>query len=235
MPKELLLRYKREGIRLIKKVKIEELYKNIPEHIKPLFEDKTYPWEILPDIKSFVSALVESGIDGYTKLSEGVLVGRDVKMAPNVIIEAPAIIGHGSELRTGAFIRGSVIICDRCVVGNSTELKNCILMNEAQVPHYNYVGDSILGHRAHMGAGTVCSNLKSDHRNVVIHGEIEYESGLRKVGAFLGDFADVGCNSVLNPGTIVGMNTAVYPLSSLRGVYPEYCIVKAPNNVVKKK
>ena len=221
-------------IRLIKKVKIDELYKNIPKHIKPLFEGKIYPWGILPEIKSFVASIVEKGLEGYTKLSEGVLVGENVKIAQGVVIEAPAIIGHGCELRTGAFIRGSVIICDGCVVGNSTELKNCILMNGVQVPHYNYVGDSIFGNRAHTGAGTICSNLKADHKNIFIHGDIEYETNLRKVGAFLGDFADIGCNSVMNPGTVVGINTTVYPLTSLRGVYPENCIVKETNIVVKK-
>ena len=219
---------------MIKKVKIDELYKNIPEHIKPLFEGKIYPWEILPEIKSFVASIVEKGLEGYTRLSEGVLVGENVKIAQGVVIEAPAIIGHDCELRTGAFIRGSVIICDGCVIGNSTELKNCILMNGVQVPHYNYVGDSIFGNRAHTGAGTICSNLKADHKNVFIHGDIEYEANLRKVGAFLGDFADIGCNSVMNPGTVVGINTTVYPLTSLRGVYPENCIVKETNIVVKK-
>ena len=219
---------------MIKKVKIEELYKKIPEYINPLFEGKTYPWEILPEIKSFVTYIAENGLEGYTKLSEGIWVGKNVKIAPNAVIEAPAIIGHGSELRTGAFIRGSVIIGDGCVVGNSTELKNCILMDEVQVPHYNYIGDSILGYKAHTGAGTVCSNLKADHGNVVIHGDKEYETGLRKVGAFLGDFADVGCNSVLNPGTVVGMNTNVYPLTAARGVYSESCIVKKADLVVKK-
>lgn len=221
-------------IRLIKKVKTRELYKKVPEHIKLLFGDSTYPWEILPKIKSFTASIVGSGLDGYTKLSDNVLIGKNVKIASNVVIEGPTIIGQGSEIRTGAFIRGSVIIGDGCVVGNSTELKNCILMDGVQVPHYNYIGDSILGYRAHTGAGTVCSNLKSDHSNIVIHGDAEYETGLRKVGAFLGDFADVGCNSVLNPGTVVGLNTTVYPLTALRGVYPENCIVKRTDTVVKK-
>lgn len=219
---------------MIKKVKIDELYQNIPAHIKPLFAGSIYPWEILPQIKSFATSLIENGLEGYTKLSEGVLVGKNVKIAPTAVIEGPTVIGHGCELRPGAFIRGSAIICDGCVIGNSTELKNCILMDEVQVPHYNYIGDSILGYRAHTGAGTVCSNLKADHKNVVIHGDIEYQTELRKVGAFLGDFADVGCNSVLNPGTVVGMNTNVYPLTALRGVYPENCIVKKTDIVVKK-
>ena len=224
-----------EGISLIKKVKIEELYKSIPEGMKPLFEEKTYPWEILPNIKSFVSSLVENGIDGYTKHSDGVLIGKNVKIAHNTVIEGPTVIGHNCELRPGAFIRGSVLIGEGCVIGNSTELKNCILMDNVQVPHYNYIGDSILGHKAHTGAGTVCSNLKADNKSVVVHGDDEYETSLRKVGAFLGDFADVGCNSVLNPGTVVGMNTTVYPLTSLRGVYPENCIVKGTKTVVKKR
>ncbi len=219
---------------MIKRVKICELYKNVPDHIKPLFDDSVYPWEILPKIKDFTIFLIENGLDGYTRLSNGILVGKNVKIAESAVIEGPTIIGHGSELRPGAFIRGSAIICDGCVIGNSTELKNCILMAGVQVPHYNYIGDSILGYKAHTGAGTVCSNLKADHNNVVIHGDVEYETGLRKVGAFLGDFADVGCNSVLNPGTVVGMNTTVYPLTALRGVYPENCIVKKTDTFVKK-
>lgn len=223
------------GMSLIKKVKIDELYQNIPDHIKTLFEGSIYPWEILPKIKEFATYLIENGLEGYTKFSRDVLIGKNVKIAPNAVIEGPTIIGHGCELRPGAFIRGSAIICDGCVIGNSTELKNCIIMDEVQVPHYNYIGDSILGYRAHTGAGTVCSNLKADRKNVVIHGDVEYETGLRKIGAFLGDFVDVGCNSVLNPGTIIGMNTNVYPLTALRGVYPENCIVKETNVIVNKK
>jgi NDP-sugar pyrophosphorylase family protein len=189
---------------------------------------------MLPKIKELAKRLVEEGLEGYTLYSEGVLIGRDVKIYPNTTIEGPAIIGHGSEVRPGAFIRGSVIAGENCVIGNSSELKNCILLNKVQIPHYNYVGDSILGNKAHTGAGTICSNLKTDGKNVVIHGDTDYETGLRKIGGILGDGADVGCGSVINPGTVIGKNTSVYPLTSLRGVYPAGCIVKATRDVVKK-
>ncbi len=163
------------------------------------------------------------------------MIGENVKIAKTATIEAPAIIGANTELRPGAFIRGNVIIGESCVIGNSSELKNCILMNHVQVPHYNYVGDSILGDYAHMGAGSILSNLKSGGSNVVVHGDKEYITGLRKIGAFLGEHADIGCGSVLNPGTIVGKNTSVYPLTMLRGVYPANSIVKSTTKIIKRK
>ena len=162
------------------------------------------------------------------------LVGENVKIYPGVTIEAPAVIGPDCEIRPGAFIRGSVITGRACVIGNSSELKNCILLDCVQIPHYNYVGDSILGNRAHTGAGTICSNLKSDGKPVIIHAERDYETGLRKIGGILADGADVGCGSVINPGTVIGKNTSVYPLTSLRGVYPADSIVKGTNVVVKR-
>lgn len=217
-----------------KKVRISELYGEIPTYIAPLFLGREYPWEVLPHIREFVSDLVLHGLDGYEKLREGVLVGSDVKIYPGVVIEPPAIIGARSELRPGAFIRGAVIVGEGCVVGNSTELKNCILLDGAQVPHYNYVGDSVLGRRSHLGAGSVCSNLKSDGRSVVVRGDENYDTGLRKVGAFLGDGADVGCGCVLNPGTVIGRDTSVYPRCALRGVFSEGSIVKSQSNVVKR-
>lgn len=219
---------------MYKAVKTKELFDCTLPHLVPLFDECEYPWEMLPKIKELAKRLVEEGLEGYTLYSEGVLIGRDVKIYPNTTIEGPAIIGHGSEVRPGAFIRGSVIAGENCVIGNSSELKNCILLNKVQIPHYNYVGDSILGNKAHTGAGTICSNLKTDGKNVVIHGEIDYETGLRKIGGILGDGADVGCGSVINPGTVIGKNTSVYPLTSLRGVYPAGCIVKATRDVVKK-
>ena len=179
--------------------------------------------------------LIENGIDGYEEISEGVLVGKNVKIYPTAVIEAPAIIGEGTEIRPGAFIRGSVITGANCVIGNSTELKNCVMLDKVQVPHYNYVGDSVLGNHAHMGAGSICSNLKSDGKPVVIHGDTDYETGLRKIGGILADGADVGCGCVLNPGTVIGKNTSVYPLTSLRGVFPSDCIVKSADNIVKRK
>ena len=219
---------------MIKKVKTAELFECKTPYLKALFEDSEYPWEILPKIKGHISALIASELDGFTEISEGVWVGRDVTIYTTATILHPAIIGSGTEIRPGAFLRGNVITGENCVIGNSSELKNCVLLDKVQTPHYNYVGDSVLGNFAHMGAGSICSNLKSDGKAVVIHGDTEYETGLRKVGAILGDHADVGCGCVLNPGTVIGKNTSVYPLCALRGVYPEDCIVKSPDNVVKR-
>ena len=218
-----------------KKVKTSELYEcNVP-YLKELFEKFEYPWEMLPEIKSFILALIEKGLPDFTELKPGVLIGRDVKIADFVTIEAPAIIGHGTEIRPGAYIRGSVITGANCVLGNSSEFKNCILLDKVQVPHYNYVGDSVLGNKAHMGAGSICSNLKSDGKAVVIHGDENYETGLRKIGGILADGADVGCGCVINPGTVIGKNTSVYPLTALRGVYPENSIVKSQKEIVARK
>ncbi len=217
-----------------KLVKTKELYASWPEYLAPLFEECEYPWEMLPKIKSFVTDLIEKGIPGYTLIADGVLVGENVKIYPTATIEAPAIIGSNTEVRPGAFIRGSVITGEGCVIGNSSELKNCILLDKVQIPHYNYIGDSVLGNKAHTGAGTICSNLKSDGKAVVIHGETDYETGLRKIGGILADGADVGCGSVINPGTVIGKNTSVYPITALRGVYPADCIVKDTKTVVKR-
>ena len=216
-------------------IKNSDLFANIPPLFSPLFDGIEYPWELLPRIKDFILRLLSEGAEGYSLLFDGVLVGRDVKIAPTAVIEGTAVVGHGTVLRPGAYLRGGVLIGEGCVIGNSTELKNCLIMNRAQVPHYNYVGDSVLGRGAHMGAGAVCSNLKSDGKNVVIHSKRDYETGLRKVGAFLGDGADIGCGCVLSPGTVVGCGSSVYPLTHLRGVIPAGCIVKSPDNIVKRK
>lgn len=213
----------------------KEMFDCQNEYLSELFESTLYPWEILPKIKEYIKNLIEKGIPGYKKIAEGVLVGENVKIYPTATIEAPAIIGEGSEVRPNAFIRGNVITGKNCVIGNSSELKNCILLDKVQVPHYNYIGDSVLGNGAHMGAGAICSNLKADKTNIVIHGERDYETGLRKAGGFLADRADIGCGCVLNPGTVVGKNTSVYPLTSLRGVYPENSIVKGQKEVINKK
>lgn len=215
-------------------IKTAELFENVPSYLKPYFDAAEYPWEILPKIKEIAAKLLQTGLEGYTLLEEGVLVGKDVKIAKTATIIPPAIIGNGTEIRPGAFIRGNVIVGDNCVLGNSSEFKNCILLEKVQCPHYNYIGDSILGYHAHTGAGTVCSNLKSDGKNIVIHGDKEYETGLRKIGAFVGDYGDCGCNAVLNPGTIVGKHTQVYPLTRARGVYPENSIVKDTKVFVDK-
>lgn len=218
-----------------KLVKTNELFECETPYLKELFENAEYPWEMLPKIKEYAKRLIENGLEGFEEISEGVFVGKEVKIYPTATIEGPAIIGHGTEVRPGAFIRGSVITGENCVIGNSSELKNCVLLNNVQVPHYNYVGDSVLGNYAHMGAGSICSNLKSDGKPVVIHGEMDYGTGMRKIGAILADHADIGCGCVLNPGTVVGKNTSVYPLNALRGVFPEGCIVKSMDNIVKRR
>ena len=219
---------------LNKQVKTKELFNCTTPYLTKLFDSHEYPWEILPDIKSYILDLIKEGISGFTEISEGVFVGKNVKIYPTATIEGPAIIGDGTEIRPGAFIRGSVITGANCVIGNSTELKNCVMLENVQVPHYNYVGDSILGNFAHMGAGSICSNLKTDKKSVVIHGTQDYETGLRKIGGILADGADIGCGCVLNPGTVIGKNTSVYPLNALRGVFPPDCIVKTQNSVVKR-
>lgn len=219
---------------LNKKVKTKELFDCKTDYLCELFSKSEYPWEMLPKIKSYIDKLIEVGIEGFTQIADGVLVGKNVKIYPTATIEGLCILGHNTEIRPGAFIRGNVITGSNCIIGNSTELKNAILLDRVHVPHYNYVGDSILGNYAHMGAGAVCSNLKSDWKDVVVHGEKDYKTNLMKLGGILGDKADIGCGSVLNPGTIVGKNTTVYPLTSLRGVYPENCIIKSSDKIVVK-
>lgn len=220
---------------LNKLVKTSELFDCKTPYLCELFEAAEYPWEILPEIKGYIKKLIESGLDNFKEIADGVFVGENVKIYETATIEAPAIIGSGTEIRPGAFLRGNVITGENCVIGNSTELKNCVLLDKVQVPHYNYVGDSILGNKAHMGAGSICSNLKSDGKPVVIHGDHDYETGIRKIGGILADGADVGCGCVINPGTVIGKNTSVYPLTSLRGVFPAGCIVKDKDNIVKRK
>lgn len=220
---------------MTKQIKTSELFDCTTEYLSELFESCEYPWEILPKIKEYALSVIENGIDGYIKYSDDVLIGENVKIYPTATIEGPTIIGSGSEVRPGAFIRGGVITGENCILGNSSEFKNCILLKNVQTPHYNYVGDSILGNYSHLGAGSICSNLKSDKRAVVIHGDTDYVTGLRKIGAFLADHADVGSGCVLNPGTVIGRETSVYPLNALRGVYPPDCIVKATDNIAVRK
>ena len=202
-----------------------------------LFEETEYPWEVLPRIKDFVLALGPT-LDGseYERVADQVWIHRRCKVYDTAVILGPTIIGAETEVRPSAFIRGSVLVGRNCVVGNSTELKNCILFDRVQVPHYNYVGDSVFGYRAHTGAGAICSNVKSDKTSVAVHGpEGELPTGLRKFGAILGDHVEVGCNSVLCPGTVIGQNSNVYPLSRVRGVIPAGHIYKAEGNVVEKR
>lgn len=194
----------------------------------------TYPWEALKGISVLIVALGKKLGGDYDEIAPEVWVHRSAKIAPTAYIGAPAIIGAETEVRHCAYIRGSALVGNGCVVGNSTELKNVILFDGVQVPHYNYVGDSILGYRAHMGAGSITSNVKSDKTNVVIHGGEDLATGLKKVGAMLGDFVEVGCNSVLNPGTVIGRNTSVYPLSSVRGEVAADSIYKGRGAIVAK-
>ena len=196
----------------------------------------TYPWEALNGIGEMILSLGETlpGED-YEHTAENIWVARDAKVYPTATIIGPCIIGRGTEVRPGAFIRGNALVGDNCVVGNSTELKNVILFDNVQVPHYNYVGDSILGYKAHMGAGSITSNVKSDKALVVIHNQgEELPTGRKKVGALLGDRVEVGCNSVLNPGTVIGRDSNVYPVSCVRGVIPPGSIYKTGGIIVEK-
>ncbi len=211
--------------------KISNLYTLSETIAAPYFEGKTYPWEMLPEIKNFIADLITKlDPDIYENQGDNVFIAKSAKIYPNANIYGPCIIGENTEVRPGAFIRGNVIVGNNCVIGNSTELKNVILFNNVQVPHYNYVGDSILGYKSHMGAGSITSNVKSDKTLVVIKdrakGE-EIETGIKKVGAMLGDNVEVGCNSVLNPGTVLGRGSRVYPTSCVRGVVPENSILKS--------
>lgn len=197
----------------------------------------TYPWEALSGIKHLIVSIGER-LDpaDYDQIAPQVWVHKTAAVAPTAFLGAPCIIGAGTEVRHGAFVRGSALVGENCVVGNSAELKNVILFDNVQVPHYNYVGDSILGYRAHMGAGSITSNVKSDKSLVVVRsGEEAIETGLKKFGAMLGDCVEIGCNSVLNPGTVIGRGSNVYPLSSVRGVVPEGHIWKTGGVVVKKR
>lgn len=194
------------------------------------------PWEALRGIRDCILAIGQTLDADYSQICEGVWVHRSAVIAPTAYIGAPCILGAETEVRHCAYIRGAALVGEHCVVGNSVELKNVILFNHVQVPHYNYVGDSILGYYAHMGAGSITSNVKSDHSLVVVHeGDAHVETGLKKFGAMLGDYAEIGCNSVLNPGTIVGRHSNVYPLSSVRGIVPEHSIYKAKGQIIKKR
>jgi len=217
-------------------ITIHDLY-NLEETIAAdLFEGATYPWEILPKIKEFIIALGQTlDSEKFEKIGEDIWVAKRAKVAPSACLNGPLIVDEDAEIRHCAFVRGSAIVGKGAVVGNSTELKNVILFNKVQVPHYNYVGDSILGYKAHMGAGSITSNVKSDKTLVVIkNGDEKIETGLKKVGAMLGDNVEVGCNSVLNPGTVIGRNSNVYPTSCVRGVIPESHIFKNSGEVIAK-
>lgn len=215
-------------------IKTNELYASFPFYLD-ILKQYEYPWQILPDIKGICRELISKGIVGFKQITENVLVGPNVKIAENVTIEGAAIIGENSEIRTGAYIRGNVITGAHCVLGNSSEFKNCILLDNVQAPHYSYIGDSVIGNRVHLGASAICSNLKGDNKPVIIHADEDIPTHLRKVGAFLGDGADIGSGCIINPGTIIGKGSRVYPLTSLRGAYPENHIIKSQKEFTEMK
>ena len=218
-------------------VEIKELFDLDKTIAKELFEGKTYPWEVLDEIKGFILKLGPTlDPEEYANPYEGVWVAKDATVFPSAYLGAPCIIDHGAEIRHCAFIRGSAIVGKNAVVGNSTELKNVVLFDNVQVPHYNYVGDSVLGYKAHMGAGSITSNVKSDKTLVTVKlPGSSVETGLKKFGAMLGDYVEVGCNSVLNPGTVVCRNCIIYPTSCVRGVVPKNHIYKDKNSIVEKE
>lgn len=216
-------------------VTIQELYDLEHTQAKSYLSQFTYPWEALKGIKDFIVQLGSTLGDDYQEVSPQVWVHRTATVAPTAYLGAPCIIGAGTEVRHCAFVRGSALVGENCVVGNSVELKNVILFDNVQTPHYNYVGDSILGYKSHMGAGSVTSNVKSDKTLVVVKdGKEQMPTGLKKFGAMLGDFVEVGCNSVLNPGTVIGRHSNVYPTSCVRGVVPANHIWKNGGVVVAK-
>lgn len=221
----------------MKELMISELF-NLDETIaKDIFAGKTYPWEVLPQIGAYILELGSKlSEDEYNLVGENVWIAKSARVAPTASITGPCIIGKNAEVRHCAFIRGNAIVGEGSVVGNSTELKNVILFNCVQVPHYNYVGDSILGYKSHMGAGSITSNVKSDKTLVVVkNGDEEIETGLKKMGAILGDNVEIGCGSILNPGSVIGAGTNVYPLSSVRGYVPSGSIYKKQGEVAEKK
>ncbi len=221
---------------MMEECKISNLY-NLDETIaKSLLQKYTYPWEVLSHIEEFIIELGNTlPKDEYDKKGENIWIHKTAKVYDSAYIKGPVIIGKNAEIRHCAFIRGKAIVGENAVVGNSTELKNVILFNNVQVPHYNYVGDSILGYKAHMGAGSITSNVKSDKKLIVIKNKDEkIETGIKKIGAMIGDNVEVGCGTILNPGSIIGKNTNIYPLSSVRGVIPQNSIYKNQNEIVEK-
>lgn len=221
----------------MEQAKISNLYDLEQTIAKDLLKGLTYPWEALSKISTFIQTLGPTlDPEKFEQRGEDIWVAKSARIAPTAFLNGPLIIDEEAEVRHCAFIRGSAIVGKGAVIGNSTELKNAVIFNSVQVPHYNYVGDSVLGHKSHMGAGSITSNVKSDKTLVTVKdGEDEIETGLKKFGAMLGDFVEVGCNSVLNPGTIIGRNTNIYPLSMVRGVVPADSIYKNRNEVTEKR
>lgn len=216
-------------------VKIENLYDLTHTRGENYLKKFTYPWDALPGIGAMIEELGKTlPADEFLQIRDRIWVHRTAIVAPTAYIGAPCIIGANTEIRHGAFIRGNALVGDECVVGNSTELKNVILFDGVQVPHYNYVGDSILGYKAHMGAGSITSNVKSDKTPVTIRTQPPIKTGIKKVGSMLGDYVEVGCNTVLNPGTVVGRHSNIYPGSSVRGIVPANSIYKSKDSIVSK-
>ena len=215
---------------------IKDLYDLNETIAAKLFEGKTYPWEVLADIEDFIMKLGPTlPKDEFNQIEDNIWVHKTVKIAPTASLTGPLIVDADTEIRPSAFVRGKAIVGKNCVVGNSTELKNVVLFNTVQVPHYNYVGDSVLGYKAHMGAGSITSNVKSDKKLVVVKSpEGQIETGIKKFGAMLGDEVEVGCGTVLNPGSVVGSHSNIYPLSSVRGFVPANSIYKKQGEVVEK-
>ena len=218
-------------------LKIQELFDLERTLAADFLSRYEYPWEALPHIRAFILQLGKTLSETeYNRLSDDIWVSKEAPVAPTASITGPTIIGPGTELRPGAFIRGGVLIGEGCVVGNSTEMKNAIIFDGVQIPHFNYVGDSILGYKAHMGAGAVTSNVKSDRTLITVHAQGEQiETGLKKFGAMVGDYAEIGCNTVLNPGTVVGRHSNIYPCSCVRGTVPADSIYKNSGETVRKE
>lgn len=221
---------------MYEEMKISEMFDLSQTIAKELFDDVEFGWEVLPKIKDFIIELGNKlPKDEYEEVSEHVWIAKSATIAPTASIHGPVIIDKNAEIRHCAFIRGNAIVGEGAVVGNSTELKNVVIFNTVQVPHYNYIGDSVLGYKAHFGAGSITSNIKSDRTNVtILYQGKRLETGLRKIGAIVGDYVEIGCNSVLNPGTVIGKHTNVYPLSMVRGYVPKNSIYKKANEVVTK-
>lgn len=227
----------RRMVESMSELHVNELFDLKQTIASEIFEGVTYPWEVLSKISTFIIDLGKKlSSDEYDKIGDDVWIAKSAVVAPSAYIHGPAIIGKNAEIRHCAFIRGNAIVGECAVVGNSTELKNVLLFNKVQVPHYNYVGDSILGYKSHMGAGSITSNVKSDKTLVTIrHRDEKIETGLKKMGAVLGDNVEVGCGSVLNPGTVIGSNSSIYPLSSVRGFVPANSIYKKSSEVAEKR
>ena len=221
----------------LEEMKMKELFDMSHTIAERIFDNHVYPWEVLPEIGDFIRSLGPLLPENeYRKIGKDIWIHKTAKIAPTIMMTGPMIICAGANVRHNAFLRGNVIIGEKAVVGNSCELKNALIFDEAQIPHFNYVGDSVLGYKAHMGAGAVTSNVKSDKSLVVVHAEDkDVGTGFKKFGAILGDGVEVGCNSVLNPGTVVGKESNIYPLSSVRGCVAAHSIYKSQDNIVAKE